>query len=304
MNMLDTRMVEVSRKLQLPGVTLVMVETREHKLALMAIEECLDKADFGDVLIITDRPLEFASLTQSHNCHPQFKVVDDWPDKLGWSRSWWFDVPQLLRTAFTLNIQWDSWIWDPTQWTDQFYDYDYIGAPWWYNDGMNVGNGGFSWVSTRLKRYVYAHRDTYPCVVPSDDDLLCRKYRIGLEQHGFIWAPERLAHRFAFECCRPTSTSRHFGFHAVYNWPEVLPPDRLKERLKLAMASDYITNGGIWRFFVNKYPALANELLLEAGKELVISPVHCATNLRWAETRTQVSATARQEVFPDEAELS
>ena len=258
-------------KLQLPEVTLVMVETREHVLARMAIEECLDKADFGDVLIITDRPLEFSSLSVSHGIQARFKVVDDWPDKLGWSRSWWLDVPPMLQTSQTLNIQWDSWVWDVSMWDDHFLDYDYTGSPWWYKDGKNVGNGGFSLVSTRLKRYLYKNRYDYPCVNAADDDLLCRKYRPALEHQGFVWAPEKIAHRFAFECSRPEPHSRHFGFHAMFNWSEVLPPDRLRERVKIALQSDYITNpnGVIWRAFVNKHSDLVDELLLEAGKELI-----------------------------------
>lgn len=258
-------------KLKLDDVTLVMVETREHTLARMAIEDCLDKVEFGDIVIVTDRPLEFSPLTRSHGVHPTFKTVEDWPDKLGWSRSWWFDVPPMLKTSHTLNIQWDSWIWDVSQWTDDFLSYDYVGAPWWYKDGLNVGNGGFSLVSTRLKRYVRAHRDTYPCVHASDDDLLCRKYRPQLQQLGFNWASEQIAHQFSFECCRPSPKSQHFGFHALFNWPEVLPPDRLRERIKIAMASDYITNpnGVIWRAFVSKHSDLVDELLLETGKELI-----------------------------------
>jgi len=257
-------------KLSLPDVTLVMCETREHTLARMAIEDCLDKADFGDVLIITDRQLEFSPLTKSHGVRPRFKAVEDWPSKLGWSQSWWSDVPPLLQTAYTLNIQWDSWIFDESQWSPEFYQYDYIGAPWWYKDGKNVGNGGFSWVSTRLKRYIYANQGTYPCSTAVDDDLLCRTYRSSLEQRGFRWAPEPLAHQFAFECCRPSPTWRSFGFHAMFNWSEVLPPDRLRERVKVAMASDYITNpnGVIWRAFTSKHPDLVSELILEAGNEL------------------------------------
>jgi len=257
--------------LKLHDVTLVMVETREHTLARMAIEDCLDQAEFDDVLIVTDRPLEFSSLSVSHGVHPQFKLVEDWPSKLGWSQSWWFDVPPLLKTSHTLNVQWDSWICDPGMWDDEFLNYDYIGAPWWYKDGKNVGNGGFSLVSTRLKRYVHKHRDKYPCIHAADDDLLCRTYRPTLEQKGFTWAPEKVAHRFAFECCRPSPTSRHFGFHAMFNWSEILDQERLRERVKIAMASDYITNpnGVIWRAFVSKHPDLVDELLLETGKELI-----------------------------------
>lgn len=257
-------------KLQLPDVTLVAIETREHVLMRMAIQECLDKAEFGEVLVLTNDQTKILPLDITGHTCLRFHTVADWPDKLGWSRCLWYDVPPLLRTAYTLNIQWDSWIWDVRQWTDQFYDFDYIGAPWWYKDGKNVGNGGFSWVSTRLKRYVYNNRGVYACVSPADDDLYCRKYRPNLEQKGFVWAPEKIAHQFSFECCRPTISSFHFGFHAMFNWSVVLPEDRLIERVKIAMASDYITNpsGVIWRSFVQKHPDLVDRLLLEASNDL------------------------------------
>lgn len=253
-------------KLQLPTVTLVMVETREHELARMAIEDCIAAADFAEVLILTDRPSEFWSLTQL-GVRPRIHTVPDWPEKVGWSRSWWYDVPPLLNTAHTLNIQWDSWIWKPELWTDDFLAYDYIGAPWWYKDGMSVGNGGFSLVSTRLKRYLRDRRAQYPCDTPVDDDLLCRKYRVRLEQEGFVWAPEGLAMRFAFECVRPSSTSEHFGFHAAFNFGEVLPYERLLERARLMSRSPYVSNpdGHIWKAFRNKYPNVISDLLSESG---------------------------------------
>lgn len=245
-------------KLNLPDVTLVMVETREHTLARMAIEECLDKVDFGDVLILTDKPDEFASL----KCKPRIHLIPDGPTKLSWSRSWWFDVPPLLQTSQTLNIQWDSWIWDTSMWRDDFLDYDFCGAPWWYSDGKNVGNGGFSLVSTALKRYLRANRAKFPCDTAVDDDLLCRTYRPQLEDLGFVWAPEKVAHDFAFECCRPSPSSKHFGFHSIANWPDVLPQDRLMERLRIAMKSPYISNpnGHFFKSLSQKYPALMEDL--------------------------------------------
>lgn len=246
--------------LKLPDVTLVMVETREHALGLLALEECLSKAEFGDVLILTDRPLEFSPLT--HKCKPRIYPVPDWPEKLGWSRSWWYDVPPLVKTAFTLNIQWDSWIWDTSVWSDDFYRYDYIGAPWWYKDGKNVGNGGFSWVSTALKRYLRDRQNKFPCDTAVDDDLLCRKYRPALEDAGFVWAPEAVAQRFAFECVRPQPGSRHFGFHAAFNFNEVLPHDKLVERAKLMLQSPTISHTSyMMEAFCKKNPDLVRELL-------------------------------------------
>jgi hypothetical protein len=245
-------------KLNLPEVTLVMVETREHELARLAIQDCIDKADFGDLIIVTDRPSEFYNFNY---LKPKVKTVPDWPSKLGWSRSWWYDIPPMVSTSHTLNIQWDSWIWDTSMWREDYLRYDYIGAPWWYKDGKNVGNGGFSLVSTRLKRYLYDHRQKFPCNTHIDDDLLCRKYRFQLEQTGFIWAPERIAHEFAFECCRPSEISRHFGFHAMFNWPVVLDKEDLFARLEIAASSEYIRDSYMMKAFSEKYPELIRELV-------------------------------------------
>ncbi len=264
-------------KLHLPDVTLVMIETREHTLARMAIEECLDKCEFGDVLIVTDRPLEFSPLTLTHRVYPRFHIVDDFPDKLGWARSAWFDLPLLLRTSHALHIQWDSWVWDTAKWSDDYLAYDYIGAPWWYKDGKNVGNSGFSLVSSRLKRYVYDRRAMFECNVPSEDDLLCRTYRPELEKAGLRWAPERLAHEFSFECARPSPTSRHFGFHAVYNFPEVLSEKALIARLMIAVQSEYIRTGPLTQSLWSKYPSLPKKLAKKmATDQRVVDKVNLA----------------------------
>lgn len=252
-------------KLKLSDVTLVMVETREHALARLAIASCLELVEFGDLVIVTDRPAEFYDFNY---LRPKIKTVPDWPNKLGWSRSWWYDVPKMVSTSHTLNIQWDSWVWCAYLWRDEFLQYDFIGAPWWYKDGKNVGNGGFSLVSTRLKRYLYDHRDRLPCVTHADDDLLCRKYRTQLEHAGFVWAPESVAHDFAFECCRPSETSRHFGFHAMFNWPLVLNKDDLFERMELAFQSRYIRDSYMMKAFREKYPDLVRELLVQDTNRL------------------------------------
>ena len=242
-------------KLKLPGVTLVIVETRAHELAKLAVEDCLRVCEFEDILILTNKPNQFGDIKA------RYHIVPDWPDKLGWSRSWWFDVPALLKTRQTLNIQWDSWIWDITKWRKEFMDYDYIGAPWWYKDGKNVGNGGFSLVSSRLKRYIADRRDKFACDSSLDDDLLCRKYRPALQDAGFIWASEKVAHDFAFECARPNKTSRHFGFHAMFNWPEVLDREKLLERISLAFKSPYIRKSYMIKAFCEKHPTIIKELL-------------------------------------------
>jgi hypothetical protein len=253
-------------KLKLPDVTLVCVETREHELANLAIRDCLAVAEFGDIVVLTDKTEKFSGPIRFHR-------VPDWPNKEGWSRSWWFDVPLLLRTKQTLNIQWDSWISDASQWRDEFMEYDYIGAPWWYKDGKNVGNGGFSLVSSSLKRYIYDRRDQYPCNTSVDDDLLCRKYRPRLENAGFVWAPEDVADQFAYEGCGmpPRPFRQHFGFHAMFNWPKVLDYDRLLERFKIAVKSPALSkpDSYIMKSFCEMNPEIARKLLADISTDPV-----------------------------------
>jgi hypothetical protein len=240
-------------KLQLPDVTLVMIETQEHALARLAVEDCLRVADFGDVLIFTDKPEHFPHLGR-------VLPAENWPNKLGWSRFSWYGVPPHVRLPQNLFIQWDSWIWQPEMWRDEFMDYDLIGAPWWYKDGKNVGNLGFALRSTRIIKYLYNNKDKYPCNSNTDDDLLCRGYRPQLEQHGFTWAPENVAHDFAFECSRPSPTSKHFGFHAPFNFHVVLDHERLLQRARLMQASPYISRGYLWENFAKANPQVLADL--------------------------------------------
>lgn len=241
--------------LKLLDVTLVLIETRMHDLALEALEECERKCLFGDVLVFTDRVSQFMRADR------RVYSVEDWPSKIGWSRFFWSGVAPYMATSHALGIQWDSWVVDPGMWTDKFLEYDFIGAPWWYKDGMNVGNGGFCLRSTALMRFLRSHLAEYPCTTDLDDDLLCRKYRTRLEVEGFRWAPEELARDFAFETSRPQPDSRHFGFHAAYNFDYGCGGDaeKLLAKAKLLAKSEYKTgdNRYIWEGFANKCPEIA-----------------------------------------------
>ena len=243
--------------LKLPNVTLTLIETREHVLAKLALLDCLEKAEFGEIIVFTDQPLRFAipGVTTVQ--------VSDWPEKVGWSRCFWYEVAQHVRTSHILSIQWDSWIVDPGCWTDEFLEYDWIGAPWWYKDGMNVGNGGFSLRSTKFARFIRNNRADYPCTTALDDDLYCRKYRPRLEVAGFVWAPESLAHRFSFECVRPGPTAKHFGFHATFNFDYGCEGNeaRLLERASLMARSSYIYGHSVlWDNFAKKFPKVVEQL--------------------------------------------
>ena len=134
-----------------------------------------------------------------------------------------FCVKELYKyvdTKYCILIQWDGFIiGDTSTWKDEFLNYDYIGAPWWYNDGMNVGNGGFSLRSKRILEEVskIAVGNYHP-----EDNVYCRNYFSLLKEKGIIYAPEELATFFSIEGSSKYKESKgRFGFHRFASYPGI-----------------------------------------------------------------------------------
>jgi Protein of unknown function (DUF5672) len=220
--------------LDLSSVTLVTFDRVCQDLTVMAIEDCLKHALFGEILFFTDKSgWKYSTINRS---------LDGKSANLEYAI---YKLPGIIKTSHVLFMQWDGWVIDPGMWTDDFYTYDYIGSPWWYKC-QNVGNGGFCLKSTELMRFIALHREEFPITLAkNEDDMLCRVYQKQLPQ--FKWAPTSVATKFSFERTRNSIESRHFGFHGMFNWPFVLSPDRLAERMAIARSMPYLTNSHMMR---------------------------------------------------------
>ena len=235
-------------KLRLPDVTLVMIDTQCHELARLAMEDSLRNIEFGDAVIFSDEPIEVAGA--------RWVKVPKWPNIGECSHFMWYELPDHIETKWAINIQWDSWIVDVGCWTDEFLQYDYVGAPWWYDDNLNVGNG-CALRSRSLMRFLQTNKEQFPLSVSQEDHLIGRIYRPALEKSGFRWAPETLASQFSLECARPSEDSRHFMFHDSFNFPFALEGERLAERVRLMRAN----------------PSIAHKVAeLDAGRQPMIIP--------------------------------
>lgn len=172
--------------------------------------------NFDEKILITDqhiantdfRILEISPI-RSHNEYSQFLVKR---------------LADYISTSHVLIVQWDGYIIKPSAWTDEFLEYDYIGATWeFHNDDFRVGNGGFS---LRSKRLLEALQDPEISEYHPEDEIICRRYRPFLEQrYGIRFAPESLARRFSFETSIPKELP--FGFHALHNMGVTIPIDEL-----------------------------------------------------------------------------
>jgi hypothetical protein len=219
--------------LQLPDITLVASDGTCPELTRLAIVDSLAQIEPAETLVFSPEPIEVEGT--------KWTKVPNWSDRVDCCRFLWYELPFIVSTKFILFIHWDAWVIDAAQWRPEFLDYDYLGAPWWYDDGRNVGCGTLR--SVRLMRYLAVNKERFPLRDP-EDDLISRHYRPALEQAGFRWPSEQLASQFMFECTRPSFQSRHFMFHDSFNFPFVLKDERLVERLTLMWFNPYLQRTG------------------------------------------------------------
>ena len=207
-----------------------------HELTRMAVEHTLRVIKPAQVLILTDDPKKIA--TSQDVDYRQFagKSV------IAYQRALWYEVPRWLRADHFLLIQWDGHPTNADAWTNEFLEYDYIGAPWpQHGPEVRVGNGGFSLRSARLARYLAENPDRYPLWCP-EDDAICRRYRMALMDEGFRWAPEDLAYRFSVESPGRDLALKPFGFHSPVNWAWAL--SRKERERRFRAASPYVLGLG------------------------------------------------------------
>lgn len=129
--------------------------------------------------------------------------------------------------CYGLLCQHDGFPLNPERWTDSFFDYDYIGAPWGVGLVHNghlmksrVGNGGFSLRSTNLfKQCAYL-----PVDGENEDFTICEIYKSHLESNGIKFAPVDIAAQFSYEVPLPdyeNTIYNSFGFHGKQPREEV-----------------------------------------------------------------------------------
>lgn len=109
-----------------------------------------------------------------------------------------------VNTSHILMTQWDGYVLNGSAWDDEFMKYDFVGAPWFWNNV--VGNAGFCLMSKKLlEELSHEEYEAHPL-----DTNICMKYRQQLEMKGFKFAPPDLASKFSVENGPHTG---QFGWH-------------------------------------------------------------------------------------------
>jgi ADP-heptose:LPS heptosyltransferase len=195
--------------IELPNVTVIIADTKNYGRAAYAIVKTLEQI----------KPAKTVWLTDIDYNHPEVEVIKISPikDKADYSRIMVKDLTKYFQTDYCLTIQHDGYCIHGDAWNNEFYNWDFIGAPWLYPDPeRNVGNDGFSLKSKRLCDAL-ANDDFIEIVEPCDE-IIGRLYRRYLEQrHHIKYAPEELADTFSYELRSPICKT--LGFHGYFHAP-------------------------------------------------------------------------------------
>jgi hypothetical protein len=227
----------------MPTLSISCVETRNIADAARAVEQTLSCVNAKIIYwFSTDPfPISIKCVEIIHIYTPQFSnFVDDI------NKMYLFVVPSVVTTDFNLIVQADGYAVNKDAWTDDFFQYDFIGAPWpwmWGNApywaGPIVGNGGFSLRSRRLyealldlsprwqisdwvgdprlaQREFVGFANSGELFIP-EDLIIGLWYRGALEKkYGIKFCPPDLANRFSVETIHPFTEywlGKSFGFH-------------------------------------------------------------------------------------------
>lgn len=200
--------------LSLPQVSLFGIDAHDPEGIKRAADICTRDVEFAGVKIITER------LFSGREAYSKFMIQDLWQHV------------QDLPGTHILTIHPDGYIVNPNAWQDEFLEYDFTGATWWYKDGMNCGNGGFSLRSKKLIKFLSEIPEQSFKAFHPEDDVICRQIRPYLEDNGLKFAPDHIANKFSIEAYavpHPHNVySGQFGFHGFHVTGLPIPPKRPK----------------------------------------------------------------------------
>lgn len=203
------------RRLALPQVTLCAVTSVNVLATIRALHHSMTQVNFASCKLFTHADIPLA--------HDGIEVIKI--DCLGTAEAYSkFILKHLadhIDTSHCLIAQWDGHVVDASKWQPAFLDFDYIGARWpQFDDGHDVGNGGFSLRSRRLMEACQSLE--FQCSHP-EDLAIARVNRRCLEQLGMRFANGAMADDFSVE--RKESPLSSFGYHGVWNMPQVIGHD-------------------------------------------------------------------------------
>lgn len=203
--------------IKISNTTLVAVSSIKIDETINALIQSMNDIEYDDIILIShEKPSNLPSEINFKKCN-KLKTIDDY------NYFMLFELCNYIETNYVIVVQHDGYVLRPNKWLNEFYDYDYIGAPWPKNlhytkEGVNirVGNGGFSFRSKKLLNILNTLNLSFTdngTGFYNEDGVICNYYRKILEDNGIKFASAEIASKFSYELNCDETVDEPFGFH-------------------------------------------------------------------------------------------
>lgn len=123
-------------------------------------------------------------------------------------------VPYFFDGDYAMIIQLDGHPLNIEYWNDEFFNYDYIGAPWSFYSHIEShgGNGGFSLRSKKLMEMC----KQLNFIDHNEDEEICHYNRSFFERYSCKFSNTKIGQQFSLESLWPNhhnDLNKVFGFH-------------------------------------------------------------------------------------------
>jgi hypothetical protein len=213
------------------AISLTVIDALNYTPSLKAIHKTLDTLGdkitkvywFSDIDYPVDKRIDtqWIKIPKFHNYNDEYGFITL---KL---------CPHICVEDYNLIVHADGFAVNSDAWTDEFLEYDYIGAAW--QNGV-VGNGGFSLRSRKLYDAIISmgisnkttdynnviddpnlHVITNGEKLIPEDNIICKIHKFELtSKYGIKFAPTELANRFSVEHYPTEWLGKSLGFHGKH----------------------------------------------------------------------------------------
>lgn len=229
--------------IKLDRVTLIDINSVDPEISVKSLLYSIKDIEFSRVILFSHRkphnlqkPIEYIEINKINS-------LEDY------SRFCIEELTKYIDTDFVINCQNDGFIINPHLWTDEFLEYDYIGAPWAPNTEWakvnRVGNGGFCLKSKKFLdlcsniEYRGGH----------DDVVVTNEYYNYFTKFGIKYAPVEVAMKFSLEMKIPEceyNLNNCFGFHGKgISWHHLGEGEMFKEKLNLIRKNNLVLQNNV-----------------------------------------------------------
>lgn len=202
--------------INIPNVTIININCIDSITAVKSLNFSTKLINFNSCILFSDeKPTNITN-------NIKFQKIDKISSVKDYNKFVLKELVNYIDTDYCLVIQNDGFVINPHKWSDDFLNYDYIGAPWDLN-GMRVwkrtnriGNGGFSLRSKKLMKFI---QELDGIDYNQAEDVTVS---LIIDKYNFLYPSVKDAVNFSLEVPLedyPFDVRNCFGFHGniIYN---------------------------------------------------------------------------------------